>query len=437
MSKLKNNSGITLVALIITIIVLLILAMVSIRLVMNGGIIDRAERGTAEYSVAEEKEQIQLGYKEYQMAQFEGGNAQLTVEGATVTAKTGGGWTVAFGSGRTYEVATDGTITGGETANSVPQQSSEWEDNGNGSYTKGSVTVQVGDIVKYETKLTANAVAGNKKASLISDLGTYSGNTDSSKNTDSSVVRDSLTWKVLDVKDGKIRLISTVPTTSKIRIYGENGYNNAVYLLDKACDTLYSIDGVGKAQNLKIEDIEEKLSNTGKNKRDNYANSNVDTGKYGGTKEYTSNLQYPNIYQSEVGCKAVATADNTGNTRGLSEQSTPVTGKSTATSKLKVTQTYWGDSMASTDFTDSKYYTLFINNGSNLATYWLSSRCVNCNSSIASFRVRFVAYGRVNFYNVFDSGGYAGGNTYAFRPVVSLESNIQLSGDSTNGWTIQ
>ena len=93
--------------------------------------------------------------------------------------------------------------------------------------------------------------------------------------------------------------------------------------------------------------------------------------------------------------------------------------------------------MASTDFTDSKYYTLFINNGSNLATYWLSSRCVNCNSSIASFRVRFVAYGRVNFYNVFDSGGYAGGNTYAFRPVVSLESNIQLSGDSTNGWTIQ
>ena len=46
MSKLKNNSGITLVALIITIIVLLILAMVSIRLVMNVGIIDRAEKGT-------------------------------------------------------------------------------------------------------------------------------------------------------------------------------------------------------------------------------------------------------------------------------------------------------------------------------------------------------------------------------------------------------
>ena len=35
MSKLRNNRGITLVALIITIIVLLILAMVSIRLVIK------------------------------------------------------------------------------------------------------------------------------------------------------------------------------------------------------------------------------------------------------------------------------------------------------------------------------------------------------------------------------------------------------------------
>ena len=138
-----------------------------------------------------------------------------------------------------------------------------------------------------------------------------------------------------------------------------------------------------------------------------------------------------------MGCKAVATADNTGNTRGLSEQSTPVTGESTATSKLKVTQTYWGDSMASTDFTDSKYYTLFINNGSNLATYWLSSRCVLCSSSFADFYVRYVRGGNVSGYFMFYSSGDAGGDTGAFRPVVSLESNIQLSGDSTNGWTIQ
>ena len=87
----NTNRGITLVALIITIIVLLILAMVSIRLVMNGGIIGRAENGTKVYSVSEEKEQIQLGVKEFQMAQFEGG-AQLKVEGAEVTPKNEGEW---------------------------------------------------------------------------------------------------------------------------------------------------------------------------------------------------------------------------------------------------------------------------------------------------------------------------------------------------------
>ena len=93
--------------------------------------------------------------------------------------------------------------------------------------------------------------------------------------------------------------------------------------------------------------------------------------------------------------------------------------------------------MASTDFTDSKYYTLFINNGSNLATYWLSSRCVYCDSSYASFRVRIVYSGGVDRCIMFYSNGGASGGTYAFRPVVTLKSNIQLSGDSTNGWTIQ
>ena len=70
-TKLKNNKGITLVALIITIIVLLILAMVSIRLVMNGGIIDRAEKGTKAYTEAEIGEQLKLVYAEYQMGQYQ------------------------------------------------------------------------------------------------------------------------------------------------------------------------------------------------------------------------------------------------------------------------------------------------------------------------------------------------------------------------------
>ena len=69
--SLKEEKAITLVALIITIIVLLILAIVSIRLVMNGGIIDRAEKGTKAYTEAEIGEQLKLVYAEYQMGQYQ------------------------------------------------------------------------------------------------------------------------------------------------------------------------------------------------------------------------------------------------------------------------------------------------------------------------------------------------------------------------------
>ena len=57
---MKNKSAITLVALIITIIVLLILATVSISLVINNGVLDKAQHGIDKYSEEEELEQIKL-----------------------------------------------------------------------------------------------------------------------------------------------------------------------------------------------------------------------------------------------------------------------------------------------------------------------------------------------------------------------------------------
>ena len=63
---MKNPKAITLVSLIITIIILLILAIVSINLIINGGIIDKADRTVKAYSKAEIEEQIKLTYLECQ-----------------------------------------------------------------------------------------------------------------------------------------------------------------------------------------------------------------------------------------------------------------------------------------------------------------------------------------------------------------------------------
>ena len=57
---MTEQKGITLVALVITLIVLLILAMVSISLFMNSGIIDRSNNAVQAYNEAQINEQQQL-----------------------------------------------------------------------------------------------------------------------------------------------------------------------------------------------------------------------------------------------------------------------------------------------------------------------------------------------------------------------------------------
>ena len=58
--KFKNNKGITLVALVITIIVLLILAMVSIKIAIDGGLIGKSNEAVTVHEEAKMKESVQL-----------------------------------------------------------------------------------------------------------------------------------------------------------------------------------------------------------------------------------------------------------------------------------------------------------------------------------------------------------------------------------------
>ena len=110
---MKKQEGITLVALVITIIVLLILAMVSIRIVMDGGLITRASKATDTHTIEAEKEAITTGYAAYQMALANKENVTKPTieEEATVTPK-GEDWSVTFTkTNNEYELKKDGTIT--------------------------------------------------------------------------------------------------------------------------------------------------------------------------------------------------------------------------------------------------------------------------------------------------------------------------------------
>ena len=363
----KNSKGITLVALVITIIILLILAGISISALTNTGIFQKAKDAKQKSENASLDQNTKLDEYENELDKY------------------------------------------------LPKKLVDKVNDG---------TIKVGDYISYTPD-------GASTENILQELATYSGST--SGNTTSTLTQEidkekGLKWRVLDVKDGKVRLISDRPTTSKITLYGAKGYNNAVYLLDKTCKTLYNNSKLASnVQNLKIEDIQDHLAY-------DYTQYTNSTSKYGGTKEYTSwRRMYPNIFAKE---KTGWVDRKQGTELSLSEQTTPINEtKTTANEKIKITQTFWYKTMSENDFDGENkemYYKLFINNGSNYPTYWMSSRCVHAYSDYATFDVRLVKSGDVCAFDLYNSRGREGIFDYAFRPCITLNSNVQVtSGNGT------
>jgi hypothetical protein len=214
MSKLKKGKmekGITLIALIITIIVLLILAIVTIGAIKNDGLIQYAQNARKDYTDASNKEQEDLNTL---LGQIEQG------------------------------VQTDAT----------------WIDNGDGTFSKGTTKVKIGDYVNYTYDTVSEGYLLEK---------VYSGNY-----SDQTITQTTgLQWRVIGINDsGELELICATPTSSGGVVFsGATGYNNGVYLLNDMCEKLYSNTELGiKARSLTIEDIEKRFSDEGKAARDSY-----------------------------------------------------------------------------------------------------------------------------------------------------------------------
>ena len=357
MKKIKQSSkGITLVALVITIIILLILSTISIQALINTGLFARAK---------EAKEKTQA----------------VTENQAKILNK--------------YE---------DELNKYLPNQSGA----------KLADKVKVGDYVSYKSDIVSNT--DTKYTTLISNLATYSG---SEANTTSTLTQENLKWRVLDVQNGQVRLISELPTTSKIELKGYNGYNNAVKLLDDTCSTLYTnLKLAEKVQNLKIEDITKYMT----------TQPTEDTTPYSPTNKY-----YPEILLKEKGQTVNGT---TGTELNLSQQTEFINQKTkTQGDSWTLKKTIWIQNMNNTDsFKDIKYYKLFINNVSNYSTYWMSSRYIDAYSDLAGFNVHIVGNGNINTEpnSLCNSLGSERSCAYAFRPVITLNSNVQaISGDGT------
>ena len=157
---------------------------------------------------------------------------------------------------------------------------------------KEPVELKIGDYVKY--------VPDDKSYDTVIEETGYESS--QSFKTDMSVG-----WRVFDKDEDNIYLISASPVNSDFFLQGADGYNNAVYVLNKACETMYGSTTFGAtARSLNIEDVEAHSS---------YEPTSYTNGAYKNGTEYTitrSNyLNYPNIFKYETGVNI----DNTGYTR--------------------------------------------------------------------------------------------------------------------------
>ena len=369
--KTKEMKGITLIALVITIVVLMILAGVSINTVLgDDGIIQKAKEAAEATKRASAEEEMNRLVLEYQLAKndetlesflqekvtegridgvTDNGDGTITitkkVEGKdyTITVKkpvaptpsvkvgairvvsdnTGAGSSLGEAStrkGTTLYIMIESTISGGTTTVS-PEVPYAVTENGtykftvtgtvNGTADTKEVSVEVNQF-KMEINLDDVQIGDSVNytygtASSYSLASTYSGY--SSNQTIAQTT--GLTWKVLNVdkENDTVDIISTNPTSSTVNFYNILGYNNGPYLMNEICKAQYSNKTLGvEARSINLLDMEKHLTPTGITNRNAY--TDTDAVKYGTTKTYTSSTKYPSLYANQKGAGPNITAAN-------------------------------------------------------------------------------------------------------------------------------
>ena len=379
--KLRERKGITLIALVITIIVLLILAGVSIAMLTGqNGILTQAQNAktTNENKSAEEKVKLAIMAARSQSETGALDADKLIVEitnnyGGTAS-KTNDGFPVsATVDEKTFIVDGDGNI-------GVPQD---------------RTGLKVGDYINYKPD-----TEDGKTYSLLSTQSGYSTQT---------ITKETLNWRILKINgDGSIEIISD-PTNKDVYFSGSLGYNNGVYLLNDICKELYSNTTKGvTARSVNLKDMEDWLTEAGKTARAKYSSG---TATYGETKTYKDNYSYaPNAYNSEE--------DENSN-----HYTSPTTETYTKLGTLNAKQTHYYIPIDETNYGEGAKVL------SNSNSYWVAARYINCNSYFAYFGLRN-ANTYIGGYDMFYSYYNTNGNTYRVRAVVSLGSSVQINANT-------
>lgn len=441
---MKKNSGITLIALVITIIIMLIIATISVTMLSgDNSLIHNAGEAKESVEVKNEKDIIKLSVtatmnnNEFgELVAEELANELNTNYGDKLTATTAGNKvSVSFNSGRSYRVDINGNIT-----QKQPVQLPEG--------------LTIGSLVTYEPTGSTYTWQGKyATTATITKVDGVDTTTDDVLLNSTSGGADRITsWRVfkIDEDEGIVQLVPT-ETKSTVKLQGAPGYNNAVQLLDAACSILYSDSSKGiTARSIDMDDIEPLLDSTklqAAKDQDNHNNS-----VYSWLDEFDQvkiayrkiNSYFPRIYEEEI--NSVINGDKKTTGLGLSSPGTKLYERDEATSLTEQTTTAnanigyfqantniqpyntgyeWANAFESENYKEngSKYVSMLNK------TYWVASRSVVAGNGSAIFGLSYVKssglYGAsLSWQFLFESDKVYNGKGYSMFPVVSLSSDL-------------
>ena len=398
---MRREKGITLIALIITIVVMLILVAVSVNVIIKSNLIGTAEKTVDKYKTALEEES--------NMSQIEI-------------------------NGKKYDSIED-YLAGVE---SIPEIHNWVRTGDNIKCEHCNTSLIIGQKLNYTTKGGTGSSSISEEKSGIAQAKTdgESWATDLGVQT---IHKDSETkWVVLGAEssngnDGTnetLLLTTETPTTEKIKMYGSQPYNHAVDEINRMCKEIYGTD----ARGMTIEDVNECLNY--KNPKGMYYINN----KWNETQNLTTKLK-------DLGeCWTAITNYNTNNKKGVFYDPSNPEGIKDNGAKLGE---YNLDGYSYHLSNDGKYLVNKANASDTSHTittvtknlifgetkqyaYWLASRGVLGDSDCADFGPGAVREGRAgSYFALFMSRGrdYSNGVDFPLRAVVSLTSKIPEVGE--------
>ena len=447
---------------ILNIIVLLILAGVTIAtLTGDNGILKKVGEAKNNTIDSEIEEQIKLAYQDYQMAKYS--ENEYTLQNAL--AKTGLNITSVEGDDSIgYEVTVNTTngkkIYELQSNGTVRVASTEWTDNGDGSWTKGIRTIQIGDVVNYDPTKDVN---GNTLTTTYTSYGTANAAADKNSGRTSgyrsdqefSVRANTNGWKVLGINEsGKIELISAFPIRTVRNngyvLRGEKGYLDGPNELNAICSIFGQGKGAESARSLNSDDTD-KLAGI-KTDADKIARSP------GLTYGFKYQFRYPTEEEKIDNRKCMQYRTDAGSGFGSWTNITPSNFQ-----KFKIPgEDYFGridgsnivEGFSSEITRTSYWYCLHRGYGGtynkalsnvmrrvedlfHVGNFWLASRVIWYEDYYLSFEVRFCMGDHIDNQSLFRSYGQEIDTALNVRPVVTLNSTVRLVGDSERGWTIQ